>query len=87
MGSNTHTVPTVRRGSLLWYTRAQRWLHPVELAAMHAFPVHAKLAGYSGVDMDTAASEYVVGMLGNSMHVANVGCVLAIAMACLSNTP
>ena len=82
VSNRSGTVPTSRRNSLLWYTDARRWLLPVEMAALHGFPVYQQHADSAGVPRDT--TDYTVPMIGNSMHAGSVGCVLGVTLACLA---
>lgn len=80
-------LPTCTTGSLLWMPKRRRWLLPVEVAAAFGFPVRAQLAKAAQVPVDPCADEYVMRMLGNGMHVANVGTALALTLACCAMVP
>ena len=80
--SSSGSMPTLRHsGSLFWAPSLRRWLLPCELAAASGFPVFAELATAAGMPRDT--SLYSTSQLGNGMHVATVGSVFMVAMACL----
>lgn len=75
-------IPTLTRKShILWLPFYRRWLLPSELAAASGFPVTSALADSLGLPQDL--NEYAVGQVGNVMHLANVGCVLGVALASL----
>ena len=73
---------TTTNSSRFWAPSLRRWLLPKEIAASQGFPVSPSLAAAAGVATDCRC--YTVGDIGNSMNVANVGCVQAVALACLS---
>ena len=74
-------MPTVTSSCRLWLPQKNRWLMPVELAAMMGFPVTDRFAKTAAVELD-AFSSLGRGNLFNAMHVANVGVVLAVALSC-----
>ncbi len=76
-------LPTLRRSGVMWIPHLHRWFLAVELAALSGFPVVEDLALAAEVPRDCAAERYNSGFIGNGMHVANVGCVLACALSCL----
>ena len=74
-------IPTKRRSaSCVWSWKLSRWLVPSEYAASMGFPIHPWCAQASGVPTDTMNLQAPTA-IGNAMHVANVGCVLACALA------
>ena len=77
-------LPTLRySGSLLWMPLLRRWLLAGELAAASGFPVADDLAATAQVPLDsTTAAEATNRDLGNGTHVAQLGAVLAVALAC-----
>ncbi len=76
-------MPTITRQSkLLWSPSMRRWLLPVELAAASGLPVTSAFAADARVPMDTFAGQYTPSQIGNIMHLANAGSVLAVALAC-----
>lgn len=76
-------VPTVRHSGShrLWLIREQRWLLAVEVAAVMGFPVKYHLAALAGVPTETDEN-ISMGLLGNAMHVANIGAALAVFLGC-----
>ncbi len=73
-------LPTITRNSGLWWVpRLGRWMVAKELAAASGYPVTEELAAAAGVPIDTHS--YTPGQIGNCMHVANVGCVMAVVLA------
>ena len=68
----------------MWVPKLRRWLLPVELAYMHGYPVTAEAARDLGVQFDPFGALYSCSQLGNCMHLANDGSVLAIVLACVS---
>ena len=76
------TLPTVTTKSRLWVPSLRRFLLPVELAYAHGFPVTSTAAVDAGVAQDMVP--YTRHQIGNCMHVASVGIVLAVAAASVS---
>ena len=75
-------LPTLtRRCARMWFRPLRRWFLGVELACAHGFPVVPKAARDAGVMVDS--SSYTPEEVGGSMHMASVGAVLAIALACV----
>ena len=76
----TLTTKNCRR---LWLPARRRWLLHRELAATMGFPVYSEMARAAKVEEDvfTSPPGCRSWMIGNCMHVANAGCVLAVAMA------
>ena len=68
----------------LWLASRRRWLLPIELAAAHGFPVTEAFAACAKVPRDPNRSQYLPRQIGNAMHLANVGRVLAVSLACLA---
>ncbi len=79
--SDQGQLPTIMTKSIFWVPFLQRWLLPRELALCHGFPVTAATARAAGVPTDSA--QYTAKQIGNSMHLANVGIVMGIALGCL----
>ena len=81
--SRDGVLPTTTTKSSRWWVCARRrWLLAKELAVLHGYPATPALGECVGVT-DAAADRYRFGDIGNCMHVANVGCVVAVALACL----
>ena len=80
--STVNIMPTITGSSIFWVPALRRWLLPMELAASHGFPVTETMAAKAGVPVDPNAESYTVPQIGNSMHLANIGCVTAVALAC-----
>ena len=76
------TLPTVTTVSKLWVPSLRRFLLPVELACAHGFPVTSTAAADAGVVQDMVP--YTHRQIGNCMHLASVGIVLAVAAASVS---
>ena len=76
------TLPTVTTSSKLWVPSLRRFLLPVELACAHGFPVTSTAAADAGVVQDMVP--YTHRQIGNCMHLASVGIVLAVAAAGVS---
>jgi hypothetical protein len=74
-------LPTLRfSGSLLWSPKHKRWMLPVECASAMGWPVrdsHVLLTGMAACNIGFGMRQ-----LGNSMHIACVGTVLAVTLAC-----
>merc|ERR1712026_389861 len=66
----------------LWSPHRRRWLTHPERAAAMGFPVYQDLAEAARVPLDHAALQAPASSLGNAMHMANVGVVVAVA-ACV----
>ena len=74
-------LPTFRSSrNLLWSPARKRWLTFRERAACMGYPVYPDLAASAMIELDTATLEGPRYAIGNSMHVANVGAVLAVAL-------
>ncbi len=79
-------VPTLTRtGGHLWVPLCKRWMCAIELAALVGFLVRPDLAAASRY-VDVCCGQYTRAQLGNAMHVANVGCVLGTALACVTRS-
>ena len=83
--ANRGVLPTITRANVsrLWLPARKRWLLRRELAAAMGYPVYPRLAraGRVAEDIVTSPPGDRSYMLGNAMHVASVGCVLAVALA------
>ena len=74
-------IPTLRRRSArLWCPARRRWLTHGEKAACMGFPVSEDLAQVGRVPMDTATLAAPSFSIGNAMHVANVGVIIALTI-------
>ena len=74
-------LPTFRSSSsLVWSPARKRWLTFRERAACMGYPVYPDLSASAMVELDTATLEGPRYAIGNAMHVANVGAVLAVAL-------
>ena len=76
------TLNTVTTKSKLWVPRLRRFLLPVELACAHGFPVTSTSAADASVVQNMVP--YTLRQIGNCMHLASVGIVLAVAAASVS---
>ncbi len=77
-------LPTLTRNAGGWWVPARkRFMTCKELAVASGYPVTAELARAARVPVDACADSYVAGQVGNCMHVANVGSVVAVALACI----
>ena len=77
-------LPTITRNChRFWLPARRRWLLRRELAAAMGYPVYPQLARAGRVAEDSCTSPPGdrSTMIGNAMHVASVGCVLAVALA------
>lgn len=77
-------LPSLRtHGTKYWCPFLGRWLTTRELLACMGLPVYPALAASAGVAMvhipTTAAARH---MLGNMMHLASAGSVMAVALSC-----
>ena len=79
-----NSLPTLRfSGNLLWSPKFKRWLLPVECASAMGWPVrdsHVLATGISPCNIDFGLPQ-----LGNSMHIACVGTLLAVTLACTAS--
>jgi hypothetical protein len=73
-------LPTTTTKSVWWVPALQRWLLPLEVAAASGFPVIDELARAGGIVWTPVV--FTASQMGNVMHVANVGCVVAAALSC-----
>ena len=81
MSSATGSLPCLRHnGNILWSPKRRRWLLPVECGSLMGFPMADEFASVLGWPADENA--YTMRQLGNAMHVANVGAVIAVTLAC-----
>ena len=77
----SQSLPTFTRGSgRLWSPSRARWLLPRERAAAMGFPVYPDLARAALVELDTVTNLGPKYAVGNAMHVANLGCILATVL-------
>jgi site-specific DNA-cytosine methylase len=78
-------LPTLTNSNVrtLWLPSQKRWLMHRELAAAMGYPVYPELAQAAGVaeDVHTSPPGCRSKSLGGAMQVANVGCVMAVALA------
>ena len=78
-----YALPTLRfSGSLLWSPKFKRWLLPVECAGAMGWPVRDCHVQATGVPL--CKVDFGMTQIGNSMHVACVGVVLAVTLACIA---
>ena len=74
-------LPTITtKSSRMWVPKRRRWLLPMELAIAHGHPVMAESARQARSPLDPYGGSYSVTQVGNCMHVATVGSVLAIVL-------
>ena len=77
-------LPTFRRSSSrIWSPSRRRWLLPVEQALAMGYPVTEEAASVMGLPVDVLAEARTAAAVGNAMHVANLGCILLSALACV----
>ena len=80
--SCTAQMPTFRRNTaVIWSRQLRRWMTKKERLACMGFPVYGTLASAARIPRDDITPKAPSSCIGNAMHVANVGC--AIAMMCL----
>ena len=73
-------LPTItQKSGRLWLPGKGRWLLPCELAYAQGFVVTPSASEDAKVQQDVES--YTLAQIGNSMHVASVGSVMAIALA------
>ena len=83
MTTKAGAIPTLRHsGNKLYSPHYGRLIVPVELAVATGFPCVAGAAKAANVPLDN--TDYSNVQLGNGMHVANVGCLLAAVLACVT---
>ena len=76
-------VLTLRRASSrMWSPREGCWLLPRERLAIMGFPVFRDLADAALVPEDAVSLNGPASAVGNAMHVASVGAILAVALVC-----
>lgn len=74
-------LPSLRRlRCVLWSPYRRRWLIPQELSAIMGWPVYQDLAAASGAPLHDVTQTHATA-LGNTMHTACVGVVLAVLLA------
>lgn len=74
-------LPSLRRlRSVLWSPGRRRWLIPQELAVAMGWPVYPHLAVASGAPLEPMTPTHATA-LGNGMHTACLGVVLAVLLA------
>ena len=82
--STGYALPTLRfAGNVLWSPKFKRWLLPLECASAMGWPVrdsHVPATGIPPCNIDFGMSQ-----LGNSMHIACVGTLLAVTLACTAS--
>ena len=65
-------LPTIRSGGLWWMPYKRRWLLPAEAAYL------------SGVPLEMVKKyDYTWSEIGNAMHIASIGTVLCVCLACI----
>ena len=76
-------VPTLRKASSrIWSPREGRWLLLRERLAVMGFPVFRDLVDAALVPEDAVSLNGPASAVGNAMHVASVGAILAVALVC-----
>ena len=82
-GRSSSNLPTMTTKSCrMWVPRLRRWLLPVELAWAHGYPATPGAARDACLEGGEAAQGvFSIARLGNCMHVANVGAVVAVVLA------
>ena len=79
-------LPTIRAStSKFWSPSRRRWLLQKECLSAMGFPVYRDLAQAAEMEVDVISATAARYSVGNAMHVANVGSVLAFAL--LATTP
>jgi len=79
-------MPTITTNCRLWWAPyLRRWLLPCELAVMMGFPTSRYLAEAAG--LQSHSTPFESSQVGKAMHLANVGCVMGVSLACLSVLP
>jgi hypothetical protein len=80
-------LPTLTRWIKFWVPSRGRVILPREAAAAMGWPVFDELASAAGVSASSVEWQTPAagGRLGNSMHVANVAMVLAVALSCIED--
>ena len=79
-------MPTITTNCKLWWVPyLRRWLLPSELAVMMGFPTSRSLAEAAGLQCHPMS--FSSSQVGKAMHLANVGCVAGVALACLRESP
>ena len=77
--------PTITTKShRMWIPMLRRWLLPIEVAFAHGFPVTPGAARDACCERDPLGDSSSFQVLGNCMHMSNVGSVLAIALSSIS---
>jgi hypothetical protein len=78
-------MPTLRSRSCFFSPWLGRLVTPSELFAAHGFPTYPCLSAALGlpmVELPRSDPKYALRALGSSMHVASIGVVLLVALAC-----
>ena len=77
-------IPTFRTNTaLLWSRELRRWMTKKERLACMGFPVYDTLALAARVPVDSITATAPLSSVGNAMHVANVGCAIALSCLCI----
>ena len=83
VSSRNGSLPTIRRGSLLWCKQAKRWMTAEEVACAMGLPVTEALCQAARISSDVCARGYARSQLGNGMHIPCVGLASMVALACI----
>jgi len=76
-------LPTITRsGGLLWSPMRKRWLLVAEVACAMGFPCQSEMASAALLPAD--CTDYSISQIGNSMHTACVGSVIAATLSCIA---
>lgn len=69
-------LPTFKHNAgILWVPEHNRWLLPLERAAVMGYPVFAQLASSASVDLDSVTRD--ASQIGNGFHIACASLVIA----------
>ena len=76
-------LPTITRGGgILWSPMRKRWLLVAEVACAMGFPCQSEMASAALLPAD--CTDYSISQIGNSMHIACVGSVIAATLSCIA---
>ena len=81
-------LPTFTRNACIVVVPSRgRWVLPCERAAAMGFPVFPLLASSGDVSLicDEFDERGAAGRIGNAMHVANIGTIVLVALACVNS--
>ena len=84
MSSPSTSIPTIRCNThVVWSRELRRWMTKYERLECMGFPVFDALASAAHVATDRITAKGRSRSIGNAMHVANVGCAIAMSCLCL----